>query len=115
MKKLKTLQDIVSSKDFAKELKLSLSRYDNRPLPAAGLKYVRTGYDGLHAAGRLNVEFFLKETVLISEKRSTLPKAQRDVIEYEIAKAIQAVMKMWTLKDAAKMAKKEQAFNEQEV
>lgn len=108
MKKLKTLQDIVSSKDFEKELGQSLSRYDNRPLPKEGMKYVRTGYDALHDAGRLNVEFFVKETSLITEKRSMIPKAQRDVIEYEMAKAIQVVMKMWMMKDAAKMAKKEQ-------
>lgn len=77
------LDKIVKSPFFQKHLKTKLDAYDferNAFYLKPGLKLKRHPYDNLEDKGILNVSSFSNEFLNISEKKSSLPKAERDFI-----------------------------------
>ena len=63
-------------------LEREINRYARRPMLPAGKKYRRTILDKLFEQKHFNVEYFREQLILIYERKSRLPKAERDFIEY---------------------------------
>lgn len=80
--KVYSLENVVSSPIFMKHLQDMIHCLDPKfkPIPPAGYQFKRCAQDTLFEKGLMTAEFFASEFLKISNKNSTLSKAERAFI-----------------------------------
>lgn len=70
-----------------------INKYARRPLLPSGKKYKRLIHDRLFEEKKFNADYFTDQAILIWERKSTLPRSERDFIEYVANEAMARMAK----------------------